>query len=162
MYIACLVNNAVLCIYASLSIMPLLWIFVPAAGLCVRERMSKCGCFTASFVNNVTVKIEEVWQVDCGIKNACRPAWLIYSSVLVAMVTCTGRSLDIFHVWKKPVSKISLLFDAGDTPSAFGRVVKQEPALKEEHQRVCKDQHVTTSRYKNCDVFSRSLRPKRL
>jgi hypothetical protein len=115
---------------APLSIMPVLGFFVPAAGLCIKERMSKCGCFTGSFVNNVAVKIEEAWQVDCEIKNASRPAWLIYSpvlfqsSVLLATATCTGCSLDIFHVWKKTVSKINLLFDAGASPSAFGRVVK--------------------------------------
>jgi len=59
MYVACLDLNAVLCICAPLSIMPVLRFFVPAAGLCVRQRMSKCGCFTDSFVNNVAVKIEE-------------------------------------------------------------------------------------------------------
>jgi hypothetical protein len=139
-------------VLAPLSIMPVLWFFVSAAGLCVRERMSECGCFTGIFVNNVVVKIEEAWQVDCEIKNACRPAWLTYSpvwfllSVLVATATCTGRSLDIFHVWKKTVSKINFLFDARDFPSAFGRVVKQEPELKKEHQRVCRDQHVITLR----------------
>jgi hypothetical protein len=157
-----------ICVSAPLSIMLVLWFFVPSASLCVRERLSKCGCFTGSFVNNVALKIEEAWQVDCEIKNACRPAWLIYSlvwflsSVLVATATCTGRSLDIFHIWKKTVSKINLLFDAGDSPSAFGRVVKQEPALTKEHPRVCRDQHVTTLRCRNCDVFSRSLRPKGL
>jgi len=109
MYIAFLVNNAVLCISAPLSIIPVLWFFVPAAGLGVRERMSKYGCFTGSFVNNVAVKIEEAWQVDCEIKNTCGPAWLIYSpfwflsSVLVATVTCNVRSLDVFHVWKNTV-----------------------------------------------------------
>ena len=155
-------------VFAPLSIIPVLRFFVPASGLCIRERMSKCGCFTGSFVNSVAVKIEEAWQVDCEIKNACRPAWLIYSpvlflsSVLLATATCTGRSLDIFHVCKKKVSKVKLLFDAGDSSSAPGRVVKQEPALKKKHLRICRDQHVTTSRCRNCDVFSRSFRPKGL
>jgi len=40
--------------------------------------------------------------------------------------------------------------------------LKQESALKKEHPRVCSDQHVTTLRCRNCDVFSRSPRPKGL